>query len=1143
MNEANHQQETLFDAARKLTDPAQRKAFLDAACGGDLELRRRVEVLLAAGTEADKFFADGSAALGAASEPVESPAQGGNDGGTVRVTLPPEELPGTRIGHYKLREKIGEGGCGLVYVAEQEEPVRRRVALKVIKPGMDTRQVIARFEAERQALAMMDHPNIAKVLDAGTTGNGRPFFVMELVRGIRITDYCDQNHLDTARRLELFVQVCNAVQHAHQKGIIHRDLKPSNILVTLHDGVAVPKVIDFGIAKATEGRLTDLTVYTALHQFIGTPAYMSPEQAEMTGLDIDTRSDIYSLGVLLYELLTGNTPFDAKELLNKGLDEIRRTIREVEPPRPSTRLDTMPDAERTTVATDRSTDAMRLRSQLRGDLDWVVMKCLEKDRNRRYDTASGLSTDLKRFLHNEPVVARPPSTAYRLTKLARRNKLALTAGTIVVLALVAGLGISTRALLREQSARRLAEDRRQDAETARGEERQQRLRAEAGELSARQFAYASDMNLIQQALGANNLGRAREVLQRNVPGQDQVDLRCWEWRHYWRRCKSDSLFTLTQLPHSVMASSFANDGDFVVFRDIGGVIRLWDLTSRRELVELPASGYGRALAVTSAGLLAYGDTSTNGRPAISIWNAVTRSALGRVETASPALALALASNGKSVAAFCEDRSVKVWDLESGKVTATFPARPPNGMHKGVVAFSPDASILAFGETDGRIRLFDMSTYAEKHSLNASSDGITALAFSPTGNLLASGSGFSGMETVKLWDVTTGELTNSFSGHNSWVTALAFAPDGQTIASASGDQTIRLWDVAGRKQPSLLRGHLDEVYSVAFSPNGKTLLSGSKDGEVMLWDTTVNRSEDAYATLPVPVSKFAFAPRGKDLVTLNRDGKIVVWDPAAARQKEIIAAVARDGEMAISPSGELLVVGDQTGAVRIWRLSDRSAVTNFAVSAGRPLYVAFLSLGKELLTVDSQRTVRRRETDAWRETASWAMERSANTACVSPDGAVLASGHSDGSVTIWDAASGKQLASSARHRRLVTGVAFSPDGKLMATVGEDGLTKLWDPSPLRELQTLRGNLLAVHSVSFSDDGKRLSVGGHTKEAIKVWDVATRQEVATLAGRGSFFYRTAFSPDANIVVSVNIDGLFHLWHAPSLAEIEATEQARR
>src|SRR5436190_4105573 len=299
------------------------------------------------------------------------------------LVVPPSEKPGDRIGRYKILQQIGEGGCGIVYMAEQEEPVRRRVALKVIKLGMDTKSVIGRFEVERQALALMDHPNIARVLDAGATETGRPFFVMELVRGVRITDYCDEAKLSTRERLNLFIQVCHAVQHAHQKGIIHRDLKPSNILVTINDGVPVPKVIDFGIAKATtDQRLTDKTLFTAFEQFIGTPAYMSPEQAAMTSLDIDTRSDIYALGVLLYELFTGKTPFDAEELFRSGLDEMGRTIREREPLRPSTRLSTMADADLTTIATLRQSEPAKLSHLLRGDLDWIVMKALEKDRTR-----------------------------------------------------------------------------------------------------------------------------------------------------------------------------------------------------------------------------------------------------------------------------------------------------------------------------------------------------------------------------------------------------------------------------------------------------------------------------------------------------------------------------------------------------------------------------------------------------------------------------------------------------------------------------------------------------------------------------------------------------------------------------------------
>src|SRR6266536_2185231 len=316
-------EEAIFDAVLALA-AEQRAAYLNQACGEDTQLRRRVELLLRSHDHAGEF--------------LDPALRAGTNRTLVVNPTAPSEKPGDIIGHYKIREKLGEGGCGVVYVAEQTEPVRRRVALKVIKLGMDTKAVVARFEAERQALAMMAHPNIAKVLDAGATSTGRPYFVMELVRGIKITEYCDQNQLNTRQRLGLFVQVCHAVQHAHQKGVIHRDIKPSNILVTLHDGVPVPKVIDFGIAKATEQRLTDKTLFTALEQFVGTPAYMSPEQAEMSGLDIDTRSDIYSLGVLLYELLVGKTPFDTKELLAAGLDELRRTIREREPPKPSTRL-------------------------------------------------------------------------------------------------------------------------------------------------------------------------------------------------------------------------------------------------------------------------------------------------------------------------------------------------------------------------------------------------------------------------------------------------------------------------------------------------------------------------------------------------------------------------------------------------------------------------------------------------------------------------------------------------------------------------------------------------------------------------------------------------------------------------------------
>jgi len=363
----------------------------------------------------------------------------------------------SQIGRYRLLERIGEGGCGVVYQAEQLEPIRRFVALKIIKPGMDSRQVPARFEAERQVLALMDHPNIAKVFDAGESEAGHPYFVMELVKGQRITDYCNTAKLSTQERLALFVQVCQAVQHAHQKGIIHRDIKPSNILVTQQDGKAVPKVIDFGIAKATSGQhLTNQTTFTAFDQFIGTPAYMSPEQAGTNSADIDTRSDVYALGVLLYEILTGQTPFEARELIAKGLEEIRRIIRETDPPRPSARLSALAAKEQTTIADQRQTKSLRLIEQIRGDLDWIVMKALEKEPKRRYETATAFADDIARYLSDEPVIARPPTQSYRLGKLLRRNKLAFAAGAAVLVSLIACLLVSTALYFRELSAERKA---------------------------------------------------------------------------------------------------------------------------------------------------------------------------------------------------------------------------------------------------------------------------------------------------------------------------------------------------------------------------------------------------------------------------------------------------------------------------------------------------------------------------------------------------------------------------------------------------------------------------------------------------------------------------------------------------------------
>jgi WD40 repeat protein/serine/threonine protein kinase len=1125
-------EEALFALA--LEKPVEKRpAFLEAMCEGDPALRARLEALLSAHEQSEGVLVESASAAKA----------------TMKIEFADvlDETVGQKIGRYKILEKVGEGGCGVVYVAEQTEPVRRRVALKVIKLGMDTKAVVARFEAERQALAMMDHPNIAKVLDAGATETGRPYFVMELVRGIRITEYCDQNNLPTKERLDLFIKVCQAIQHAHQKGIIHRDIKPSNILVTMHDGVPVPKVIDFGIAKATEGRLTDATVYTQLHQFIGTPAYMSPEQAEMSGLDIDTRSDIYSLGVLLYELLTGKTPFDANELMSRGIDAMRKTIREKEPVRPSTRLATLQGDELTTTAKRRSADTSKLLHQLKGDLDWIAMKCLEKDRTRRYDTATGLAADIKRHLENEPVIARPPSTAYKLQKAWQRHKVLVTACVLISFSLTFGITFSVGQALRARRAERAKQALFESERKAREAATTAQAEAVKERDNARRHLYAANINLANQAWNDSNLGKTRRLLASSIPEIGHEDLRGWEWRFLWGQTRGDDAVEVARFNGGVFHLAFVdNDRSVVVgltgFSSEERGISLFDLASDRLMNRRVLSGspVGVSAFLPSKRWLASSQVGANRH--IAILNFTTMEVITRLPVPSAVRDMEFSPDGQRLAAYHAGGEVRVWRTDDWSHIPIMHSSGNSGVHFAGLSFLGSGERIAIGWSSGKVSIHESATGEKLREFTAHSEGITAFAISPTSDVIATGAGYTD-KTVKLWKSETGEAVGELDGHQAWISGLAFSPDGTLLASASSDQTIRLWDMKTRKTIAVLRGHEDEIYCLAFSGDGKKLLTGAKDGSVRLWNVPPTQRPPALRVLREPFGYFMIAPDSRRVVTLAAD--YVVWDLNTGEKLETISALrGYQAGYDFTLDGRKLLAGGRNGKVRIWDF-EKNALSEFAAGDDDEEIVAVRRLGvtEFVATVHGLRTQRTFSTTRvkiWdfdkrqlKETTglSGAM---ATVSAVSPQGKT-ATGHQDGRVTIWGKAGTNFLA----HPRTVVGAAFTPDGSILATGGEEGTAKLWDVATLRGIGTLKGHLRSIHALDISPDGRRLATAGGGDESVKLWDMRTHQELITLSGEGSMMQLLAFSPDGNKIVGLNNDGRLHIWRAPSREEVAAAE----
>jgi eukaryotic-like serine/threonine-protein kinase len=1085
-------EETVFNRAQEMP-PHERAAFLDAACGGDVALRERLEVLLGAHDNPGSFLqrpasglemiADGPAARGSPDAPSQF-----------------LEVESRRIGPYKLLQKIGEGGMGTVYLAEQVAPVRRTVALKVIKPGMDSRQVLARFEAERQALAMMDHPNIAKVLDAGTTDQGRPYFVMELVKGVPITRDCDDRRLTLRERLALFIPVCQAVQHAHQKGIIHRDLKPSNVLVGLYDGRPIPKVIDFGVAKATGPKLTEATLFTGFGAVVGTPEYMSPEQAQLDNLDIDTRSDVYSLGVLLYQLLTGTTPLDPKRLKQAALLEVLRVIREEEPQRPSTRLSTTEGLP--SIAASRNVEPAKLSRLMRGELDWIVMKALEKDRNRRYETANGFAMDLQRYLADDPVQACPPSATYRFRKFARRHRPVLAAASVVAASLVAVAVLSVRYADRQH---RFAIDKAEDA---------RKISALAGDLKR-------SLGESNRLLAIRNFDRGQAAFEKDQIGPGLLwMIESWraavaagdrDWQHAARanlaawRPHHARLKAVLSHESPVDAAAFSPDGKSVLTGGDDGLVQLWDAESGQPVgqpLNHPGTVFAVAFSPDGSSLI----TGCSDKMA-RLWHTATGQLIGSpFPHGGEVMAVAFSPDGKTILTGSTDNRAQLWDVPTGRPIG----QPLLHEHSVLcVAYSPDGKSLLTGISNGRARRWEAAT---GQAIGSPFDNqLFCVGYSPDGRTVLTG-GSDG--TAKQWNAATGSPYREPIRHGPKVRAVAVSPDGRTVLTAGEDKTARLWDRATNQPISLPLVHQGPVVAVAFSPDGKTFLTASSDHTVRLWDADPGQPYGLIVDRRDFGRVVAFSRDGKSIAGGTSTGVVALWDAMTGRliwltrgHRGAITAAA------VSPDGtRLLTGGDETA--RLWDMATGKPVGRTMQHPGGVTVVSFSPDGQAIMTGSPARTVR-----LWDATTGLPLGKplpqpgSVDCGAFSPDGKSFVVGCDSGSVRVWDVATRAPRGEVFPHPGCVSAAAFSPDGRTLLTGCEDGGARLWDVETHRLRTAPLLHQLWVFAVAFNHDGTIVLTGSRNGTA-RLWDAATGMPLGRPIPQSALVWSLStvgFSPD--------------------------------
>jgi serine/threonine protein kinase/WD40 repeat protein len=1092
MNEPENRVIAIYAEAIEIVDPNTREEYLSKACGADQVLRNELDALLEAEAQSGQFLPEKP------SEPVQDPFE---------LTGPGHPLPlrseqiGGRIGRYKLLQKIGEGGCGIVYMAEQEEPVRRKVAFKIVKLGMDTRSVVARFEAERQALALMDHPNIAKVLDAGSTDSGRPYFVMELVRGQKITTYCDQQKLAMRQRLDLFIQVCHAVQHAHQKGIIHRDLKPSNILVTERDGVPVPKVIDFGIAKATgDVRLTDKTLFTGFEQFIGTPAYMSPEQARRGELDIDTRSDIYSLGVLLYELLTGKTPFDTQALLAAGLDEMRRTIQEKEPAKPSTRLTCLDAVELASAAGNRQVEGVKLVQLLRRDLDWIIMKCLDKDWARRYETANSLARDIERHLKDEPVLARPPNRLYTFRKIVCRHKVGFAATAMVIMTLAAGVVVSTLEALSANRSRAVAQRAQENSSRLESLSRREAENARRAERDANEKLRESYITQAQAGRWSGRPGRRFEgldLLSKAAKLRPGLDLR------------NEAIACMALADVRSLRKWTPRDGEYITtfnstyeryaYHDAFGTIHVCRVEDAAEIMQFP--GYEHEFRD-----------------------------------------MLLSPDGNFLLVSCAQLGYRIELLDLKRQNTAF-GLPRHDFR--TADFSSDSRLVAIAydwtnHTTSPVKVFEVASHREIGSFSC--DGLAfSIRFNPhdSSRLLVSDQS----ELIRLWDWQAGRVVQVFQ-HPSQVQRAEWHPDGQQFASGCYDNSIRIWDANAGKELFKLNGHEKLPAKVTFSFDGRFLASEGWEGMMRLWDLEARRE-----LLRKPVAGWLarFSTMDNRLAESIGGGQIELLEASAgqgyralrpdAEESASCCAFCGDGQLIISTGETSVHLWDASSGKLLWR-AQRPTWHGFVVpnSDSTNFFIAAAS-GLERLVLEKATA------------GEYALKSSGAIPLVSQfgrlqltrDSRTLVSGSVNSGAHLLDISSGLEVG------RLDPGypevfAAITADGRLAATYGQRGShVQIWDVATSNIVHQIPLSYPNSIFADFSRDGQLFALGNGIE--FRVYEIKTWKQLYTLTRQNAEHWaHLAFSPDSQLLavaISRTTILLVEALTGRELARLEAPE----